>query len=299
MSVGTTLLRGAGRTGDEDTEAVRAAFDAMWLTCRTTWPNVVLDPDRFAAYLGERLTPGPACEALARLRAPELFLCCACAAGDRLAIEALEANYGAHIDAVLSRLGVSTEDVAQLVRQRLLVAEEDDPPRITRYSGAGSLAAWLRVTARRTALNAMRRLDPAEAVQQLGLPDTVDDPELDYLKRRYRDDFRVAFFEAVDALEPRPRTLLRQAFVHGMNSRQLGRMYQVHHATAARWVAAAREHLAAQTRVNLTARLRISEPELESIMLLIRSHLDLSIARALQSTGARLRATALLRDSNE
>lgn len=285
MSLATTLLEYAGREGVADTSALDAALAALVHRCRETWPNLFLDPGVFVAYLGERLSEdGTALEALDRLRGPELYLCCGCARGERAAIEALESHYGAHIDAVLAKLGRhGTEDLAQVVRHRLLVRDGKAAPRITLYSGNGSLAAWLRVTARRTAINATRRLDPAAAVQQLALPDTVDDPELDYLKQRYREDFREAFFEAVEGLEPRQRTLLRQAFVHGMNTRQLARMYQVHHATAARWVAAAREHLAKQTRVRLAVRLQLSEPELESIMVMIRSRLDLSIARALDS----------------
>ena len=85
MSVVTTLLRSAGRSGAENAEAIGAEFDALWRTCRGTWPHVVMDPVVFAAYLGERLPEGPIHEGLTTLRAPELYLCCACAAGLRTA----------------------------------------------------------------------------------------------------------------------------------------------------------------------------------------------------------------------
>ncbi len=292
MSWGAKLLECAGREPNAaDADAVDSQLREMWSASRRAWPTLRLDSEAFVTYLGERLaTDGSALDALSALRGPELYLCCGCAAGHRAAIEALETAYGAHLDAVLSRIsrpGLQTrEDLDQLVRDRLFVWNGDEPPRITRYSGRGSFEAWLRVTARRTALNATRCKDVVSAADEaLPLPDHVHDPELDYLKGRYQEDFRVAFFEAVKTLEARQRTLLRQAFVHGLNVRQIARMYQVHHATAARWIAAAREELADATRDALAQRLEISERELKSIMVLIRSSLDVSIARALDSSG--------------
>ncbi len=292
MSWAAKLLASSGRKASTtDANAMDDQLRAMWSEARNTWPAIGLDPHTFVTYIGERIpADGSALEALSALRGPELYLCCACAAGQRAAIEALESAYGGHLDAVLSRIsrpGLQTrDDLDQLVRDRLFVRDGDELPRITRYSGHGSFEAWLRVTARRTALNATRRKDPVGVANEaLALPDHVDDPELDYLKGRYQEDFRDAFFEAVNTLEARQRTLLRQSFVHGLNVRQIARMNQVHHATAARWIAAAREQLANGTREALARRLELSERELESIMVLIRSRLDLSIARALDSTG--------------
>lgn len=292
MSWASTVLQRAGRTLEAaDPGPLEARLHALWNACQAAWPTVVLEPAPFLDYIGERLSSdGSALDALSALRAPELYLCCACAAGQRAALEALQAKYGAHLDAVLSRVvrpGLQArEDLDQLVRDHLFVWDGDQPPRITRYSGHGSFEAWLRVTARRTASNANRRKDPAGGAEDaLDLPDQVDDPELNYLKGRYREEFRDAFFEAVTTLEPRQRTLLRQAFVHGLNVRQIARMYQIHHATAARWIASAREQLASGTREALARHLELSEGELRSIMVLIRSRLDLSIARALDSSG--------------
>lgn len=293
MTWAATLLQRAGRTLDAaDADAVEARLRTLWNDCETAWPSIELDPATFLTYIGERLSPdGSALEALTAIRARELYLCCGCAAGQRAAIEALQTHYGAHLDAVLSRAArpglQSRDDLEQVVRDHLFVGDTEQPPRITRYSGHGSFEAWLRVTARRTASNANRRKDPVGAADDaLELPDHVDDPELNYLKGRYREEFREAFFEAVTTLEPRQRTLLRQAFVHGLNVRQIARMYQIHHATAARWIASAREQLASGTREALARQLELSERELRSIMVLIRSRLDLSIARALDSSGS-------------
>src|SRR5947209_904462 len=49
------------------------------------------------------------------------------------------------------------EEVRQTVREKLLVAAADAPPRIVEYTGRGALAAWLRIIAVRAALNLRRR----------------------------------------------------------------------------------------------------------------------------------------------
>jgi RNA polymerase sigma-70 factor, ECF subfamily len=48
-------------------------------------------------------------------------------------------------------------------------------------------------------------------------------------------------------------------------------MYQTHRATAARWLNAAREHLAEGTRRHLQATLGCDEAELQSLLRLIRT----------------------------
>ncbi len=55
----------------------------------------------------------------------------------------------------------------------------------------------------------------------------------------------------------------------------------MHHATVARWIANARGLLLEGTRKVLSERLRVSGQELDSIMGLIESRLEVSIARVL------------------
>jgi RNA polymerase sigma-70 factor (ECF subfamily) len=101
-----------------------------------------------------------------------------------------------------------------------------------------------------------------------------DDPEVAYLKRLYREEFKRAFHAAVDALDARDRLLLRQHALDGLSIDQLATLNGVHRATVARWVAAAREALLAATQQQMVRRLRLSRSELASVMRLIRSQLD-------------------------
>ena len=253
------------------------------------WPQLAVPPDAFVRHVAQRIPAGSTCEtALDSLHAGELYLAFACHLGDPRAIATLEHAYKSHLDAViagLNREGLTAEDFRQIVRRRLFVRETGQDAKISAYAGQGSLAAWLRVTARRVGLNAVRgkRVDAQSTDHQdlFDLPQSLGDPELDYLKDTYREEFRSAFLSAVEGLDARDRTLLRQTIVHRLTVRQIARMYQVHHATVARWISQARERLVEGTRAHLQARLEISQRELDSIMGLIASRLDVSVVRVL------------------
>ncbi len=268
--------------------ALEHALHELVERARAAWPRLNLDPNAFvqhiAVHLPADVDPMPA---LSSLHAEELWIAFGCHEGDRRAMVDLERAYGAHIDAayrVVPHHLLSRDDYRQQVRDALFVADLQGRTKIGMYAGHGSLAAWLRITARRIGLNAVRGAAPPGAgayEDPFELPASLGDPELDYLKDTYREQFREAFVHAVAALPARERTLLRQSVTHGLTVRQLGRMHQVHHATAARWVADARQRLVDDTRAALQQRLDVSRRELDSIMGLIASRLDVSVARVL------------------
>lgn len=273
--------------GADDRAASEALLAEILDRCADAWPTVVFAPAEFAAYIGARLSPDlPLLQALRELHDEELYLTFAIARGDRGALPLLQTRYGPHIEAVLSSFGpdaAARDDLRQAVLDRLFVAREGKPPHIASYSGAGSLAAWLRVTSKRVALNATRRRDPlrnsAPSDEVMKIPAALRDPELDHLELTYQSAFREAFAEAAVMLTPRQRTLLKHSIVRGLNVRQIGRMYDVHHATAARWIGAARQDLIEHTRSQLAARLSVSPDELQSMMLAIQSRLDVTVSR--------------------
>jgi RNA polymerase sigma-70 factor (ECF subfamily) len=93
----------------------------------------------------------------------------------------------------------------------------------------------------------------------------VPDPELAYLQRHYGAQFRKAFAEAVAALAPRERNLLRHAVIDGLGIDQIAAIYHVHRATAARQLKQVRSTLVANTRERMRLTLGIGETELDSI----------------------------------
>lgn len=264
----------------------RHAVDAWFARASAAWPAVPLTTELFAAWVASRLDTAedPWLE-LSRRRGGDLWIACGCAEGLSAAIAALEATFADAIEQALARVEpdrTQRDELRQIVRHHLFVG--DGVGAIARYSGRGPLAAWLRVTATRTALNARRRERATVAVDddELGaLPERLRDPELDYLKRTYQAAFRESFAAAAASLTPRERTLLRQAVIHGLTVREVGRMYGVHHATVARWLDHARSALAEAVQRELGERLRLHPDQLASVLLLVRSRLEISIDRVL------------------
>jgi RNA polymerase sigma-70 factor (ECF subfamily) len=267
----------AAAPGRADLEAVLGALVARG---QAAWPDLAIEGPRFARFLGERVAE----EELDHVKVEDLWATCACAAGDAHAIAAVDAHHFRDLDGALGKMGLPADrigEVKQSLRHLLFVGPS---PRIAEYRGAGDLTAWLRVTAMRAALKMLRkgnRETPASDDAILFARSSADDPELQYMKAAYRAAFKAAFQEALDSLDAREKTLLKQQIVDGLSIDELGGLYQVHRATAARWVANAREKLLSRTRRTFMMNARISSDECESIMRLVRSQLDVSLHRRL------------------
>ena len=150
-------------------------------------------------------------------------------------------------------------DVMQTVWARLLVREGDRPARLADYSGRASLRTWLRVVMSREALSALRRrrdvaLDDEVLVGRLV---TSHDPSLALIGAQSSQQVKSAFEDSVAALSTRERNLLRQHLLDGLTIDELGALYRVHRATAARWLASAREAVWTTTQRSLRERLAL------------------------------------------
>lgn len=243
-----------------------------------------MDAAFFAEFLGRRVGVLD----LPKARVHDLWIAYASASGDSKALAIVEARYLPDVDVVLEKMGLPKDRIAEVkqgLRRLLFVGDAEGPPRIGEYRGAGDLRAWMRITAMRAALKLIRKerreVSCDDALLEARAPD--DDPELAYMKANYRAAFKVAFQEALESLEARERTLLKQQIVDGLGIDELGALYDVHRATAARWVAGAREKLLSRTRRSFMLRARISSEECESIMRMVRSQLDVSLHRRLAS----------------
>jgi RNA polymerase sigma-70 factor (ECF subfamily) len=63
---------------------------------------------------------------------------------------------------------------------------------------------------------------------------------------------------------------------------QIGRMEGTHKSTVSRWLARAREALFDEVRKRLKERLKVSASELDSLLGVLQSQLDLSLVRILR-----------------
>ncbi|HEU4536450.1 MAG TPA: hypothetical protein VFS00_20135 [Polyangiaceae bacterium] len=277
---------------------LRATIEAA----RAAWSEAAQPDERFVHFVAAKLPEGvPVDAALGALHTADLYLACACAHGDARALARFERLCTAVTVRAAGRLGASAEQRDELSRRMLdllLTPRGPGPggpgaPRIHDFSGRGTLEAWTKVIAVRETVAFLRhQRHEREAQDQalaLGLEHDLepdDGPEVAYFKRLYREEFKIAFHEAVAALSERERTILRQYFLEGLSIDRLAAHYQVHRATAARWVEAAREAVSRRTHRALSRRLRVPPDELDSLMRLIHSQLDLSLSSLLRQGDA-------------
>ena len=107
-------------------------------------------------------------------------------------------------------------------------------------------------------------------------------PELVTMRGAYGQAFTQALSSAFGKLEVPERTLLRQYFLDGLTIDVLAELYQIHRATAARRVAAARERLVDSVRAKLKEVLGIGDHSVDEIITL--SNLDESLGTLLRRT---------------
>jgi RNA polymerase sigma-70 factor, ECF subfamily len=267
-------------------DALHAALDRA----RREHPTVELPADEFLAHLAAHVPVDVAgLAAVAAIHSPDLYLACACATGSPAALAAFDALFRDDIDRIVSRGErdvVGPAELRQVLHAKLFLADDERPAKIREYSGRGSLRGWVRIAARRTYLDLMRALGRRREVplvdeHALVEGTTGDDPEVAYLKRHYRQEFREAFATALAGLSVRERNLLRQSFVHRLSVDEIGKLHAVHRATAARWVAQARLAVLERTTAAMRERLAAAPGEVESILRLIESHLDVTVSRLL------------------
>jgi RNA polymerase sigma-70 factor (ECF subfamily) len=272
-----------GSTPNDFDTALRDVIGAAQRTC----PTFHVSPDVFAAYLRERLPPDlPPPIALRRMHTSDLYLACACAHGDPGAIAAFDDHCLGQLDRALSRIGIDRDVIAEVkqeIRCRVLVGDGGHAE-IVDFSGRGDLRGWVRVMATRQALrrqcHARRELatEDDELWQCLVPPES---PELDRRKELYRHEFKRAFETALRALPPREQTLLRQHYLDGATLDELALLYGVHRSTVARLLGHARELVLAATRDRLVSQLEVPSQEIDSILRMIWSRIEISV-RALR-----------------
>ena len=249
---------------------------------RAGWPELDLDPVGFVAHVERSLDGGDA----AALHAADLWLAYGCAVGDEAALAAFDREVLSQVGLLLGRLHPTpqlVDEVRQALRHKLLVAEAGARPRIAEFAGRGTLQAWVRVAAVRTALDLLRAAGARAGadVEPDDLAGDAGSPELDYVRERYRPQFKAAFQEALRGLDSEQRNVLRLHVVEGLNIDEIGVLFKVHRSTVARWIAAARQQVLAGARDWLRLELGLSAPEFDSLAGVVRSQLDLSVAKIL------------------
>lgn len=251
---------------------------------RAKWP-FDLPLSRIAEHLGAKLPESDADAALASVHGADLWLACACAEGDGAAIAAFDALFAddlvrAHARARTTKIAL--DDFVQAVRVKLMSSEQ---PKIRDYIGLGPLRAWVRTVATRTLLDMARpsylNERPTDDGKFLDVPAPADAPDLAYAKRLYGAAMHTAIQDAAAALSPEERNVLREHYARGLTVDQIAQLHGYHRATAARRVQRARDALLDGIRALLAERLGLSGAELESVLRLVQSEIDVTLERVL------------------
>jgi RNA polymerase sigma-70 factor (ECF subfamily) len=244
---------------------------------RAAWPDVALGEDRIREHLVGR-------EAIEVAHLGDLYLAFALAEGNEAAVRVFEDKFIPQIDHALRRVRMpagTADEVKQAMRVELLADRK-----IVDYAGRGELAAWLRISATRKAFKIAKRGAREQSLDDALLehwPAGAPDPRTDHLRARYTAELKTAIREAFAALEVRQRNLLRQHILDELTIDDLAKLYRVHRATCARWLADARAELGKTVRKRLIGALGASGDELDSLLRFLDSDIELSISRILVS----------------
>ena len=256
------------------------SFDERVLEAERAFPAVRADLRRFTAFLGEKVRESDGHgEGLEDLHVTDLYLAWACAEGDPVALAIFDRDHLARVRALAK--GTDPAELEQLTRVRQLNAEAGAAPRIRQYSGRGPLAAWVRMVATRIAIDVARARPPCTALPESSPDGAFIDPELDYLKTRYAQAFHAALERALTSLSTKERALLRLCYVDGATPAAIGRMYAVSARSAQRWLVDARERVLSRTREELTGALSLRPAELDSLLDLMKSRMQVTLRRVL------------------
>ena len=266
--------------GDELVSKIETAI----ARARAVWPHLTVDDREMVATIARGLHDvASPLVAIDELFVEDLLLARACVVQTPAAIAAFGETCDRTVLAVLRSMNLDAdviEDLYQDIRAKLLAGPT---PRIATYSGRAPLRSWLRTIATRAAVDRLRVAEEATGGDDelLAIPAASDGPELEHFRRTYHAELKAAFEEALATLDVRERNVLRHHFVDGLTSEEIGALYGVHKTTAFRWLEAARTALSKRTRAGFQAKLNAMPLDLDSILRLLQSHLDLSLSRVL------------------
>jgi len=261
------------------------------MEAKKTWPRMSTEDSLFMGYLAQRIPEdSDPMEALQSLFINDLYLAAGTVQGDLGALDAFNEHYRGAVFRSAQRVekqGIQADDATQELMEYLLLPRGERPPALALYSGQGPLLAYVRVSSLRRALKMLKKENklPSEGGLErvMELADADDDPELAVLKHTYRGEFKDAFHQALAALDSGERNLLRYHYLTDLNTRQIGKLLNLHQSNVVRRLATVRASLQVQTRENLMSKLDLGASKFQSIMMLVQSQLDLSIERMLET----------------
>lgn len=265
-------------------------LDRFVATAKAAWPAWAgAHEGAFAQFVAALRNEDGGPVALESLRAGDLWLAFHAGSGHPDAQRALETTCFRELASHLMARRASpsqAEEAVQRLRHRLLVPDGPQGARLLTYGGRGDLRAWVRVAALRTWLNLERETSRQRGTRDDELVEqATSDLELEFLKGTYRESFHRAFLEVLGELPASERLVLKLHYLDRIGMEEIGRLLGVHRLTVLRRLERTRQLLADTTKERLAAQLRLSGTEVESLLRLIQSRLDVSLRSAFEAPG--------------
>ena len=275
---GATMTNDRFGGGDTDTDQLTAAVLAAGAL---RWKHLVLEPQSLCHYLRERALSR---EVVTPALAGDLFLACACLNGVPGALEAFQATFMPILTATAKRFdksGALTEELRQALSESLFVGKDERGPRIADYKGRGPLSGWVRTCAKRAALRLSRTDNPERLMTSDALAEEIADTcdqELVLLKSHYGELFRQELVSALSILPAKDRMLLQLHLVAGLSTTRIAKMYHLNQSSISRQLQRAASSVFALIKQRIHSRLGVATAELESLLDLARSRIELSLS---------------------
>lgn len=255
----------AVRTDSELVFDLEERLSTLVRRARTAHPNVMVDDETFIEFVATRGSLR-----VVEAHAGDLYLACAVALGVPGAAETFDRDCVAQIPKALTRIDRTPNFVAEIqqrVREKMVVASAQRGPRIAEYAARGSLAAFIRVAAIREAVMEKRTVGRAREEASDEFDAVVErDPVFELVRRKHHDEFQHALRTALATLDRHERSALRLSYLDNLSIDQIGKLFGVHRATAARWITRAQARVRELTLDALRRRLNLDHSEAASLL---------------------------------
>jgi RNA polymerase sigma-70 factor, ECF subfamily len=245
------------------------------------WPSLKVDARELTGYLQDRRVSA---DSLSPALACDLFLAFACFSKAPGAVEVFQSLYDPIIVATGRRFDKSgglADDLRQRLAESLFVGSGLVGGRIAEYRGRGPLSAWFRTCAKRAALRLAKIDRPEALITRDALAEEISDvcdQELTLLKDHYGELFRQELVFALNELPARDRMLLQLHLVAGLSTTRIGQMYHLSQSSISRQLQRAANTTFSLIKQRIHLRLGVGTAELESLLDLARSHIELTLS---------------------
>ncbi len=263
---------------DGDFTGESAPLDEVLAKCvaeaSEQWPGLGSDTEALLAFWALKVAGrSNLCLALETLSTSDLWLVCGVLSDTKAAITTFDVKLCEEVRRVCRRMKLRSdaeEELAQDLREKLLLKGDDGRTRLEKYDGDGPLGRWMEIVAMRLQLNKLRTPKRVTVAEQQIL-DTVVAKEKDmtHLHGDYFAEFTNAFADAMQGLDAESKQVLRMAYLENIGLDEIGQKIGMSRASAHRRLVKARQQVARDTEKKLQDTILVSSELLTEIQRLV------------------------------